>query len=91
MAGYRDSVRVNNLGSASRAYAITPHNDNALDPTVRALYIGTPGSTGSITVKLAGTDDDVVFTGIPAGTILPIIVTHVRDTGTDASDIVGLL
>ena len=38
------------------------------------LYIG---STGNVTVTTSGGDAGVVFTAVPAGTVLPVLVTAV--------------
>lgn len=71
---------------ASRAEEVSPHDTTALTRPSRALYIGT---TGDLTVTtVAG--DTVTFVAVPAGFLLPIRVTHVLDTGTDADDIVSL-
>jgi len=50
------------------------------------LYIGV---TGDVKVKtVAG--NDVVFTGVPAGSFMPVQVTQVFATGTTATNIVAL-
>lgn len=67
------------------AVAVTPSDATVLTPT-RALYIG---STGALTVKMAGDGAIVAFAAVPVG-IFPIQVTQVRATGTVASSIVAL-
>ncbi len=52
----------------------------------RALYVGTGGD---ISVIMDG-GQTVTFANVPDGTILPIRVSRVRSTGTDASDIVSI-
>lgn len=52
------------------------------------LYVG---ETGNVTGRASGDSTDVVFMGVPAGTILPVALTHVRKTGTTAGSMVGLL
>lgn len=73
------------------AVAVTPHDSNALTRETRAVWVG---GAGNITCRMrsAGqaTPSDVVFTGVPAGTLLPIRVTHVRATGTTATNMVAL-
>jgi hypothetical protein len=64
--------------------AVTP-SDSATIPTTRALYIGGSGSV--VVDDIVGT---VTYTGLSAGTILPIQVTRVRATGTTATSIVAL-
>ena len=50
------------------------------------LYVGV---TGDVKVKtVAG--NDVVFTGVPAGSFMPIQVDQVFATGTTATNIVAL-
>lgn len=70
-------------GPAKDAAAITP-GAGALGYTTRALFVG---GAGNITVTMAG-GQSVTFTGVPAGAILPICVTHV--TAATATNIVGM-
>jgi hypothetical protein len=73
------------------AAAVTPANDTDLPrfPT-RGLYVG--GTGGDVAVYMAGraSDTAVVFTGVPAGSTLPIRVDRVRVTSTTATGIVAL-
>jgi len=73
------------------AAAVTPDNDTDLPrfPT-RALYVG--GTGGDVEVYMAGraSDTSVVFTGIPAGSTLPIRVDRMLETSTTATGIVAL-
>jgi hypothetical protein len=71
---------------AGDAFAITPHNTTELLATTRGIYIG---GDGNITV-LMGSGNVVLFTGLLAGTLLPIRVRRVNATGTTATDLVGL-
>jgi hypothetical protein len=50
------------------------------------LYVGTGGT---LKVTTAG-GDDVTFTGIVAGTFVPVQVVKVWATGTSASNIIAL-
>lgn len=73
------------IGSARRYAAVTPHNTNTITE-FKALYVGVTGD-----VKVGNDDDDaVVFTGVPAGTVLPVFGNQVYDTGTTATNIVAL-
>ncbi len=74
----------NELPSAIAAN-ITPHDTNTLTYASRALYIG---GTGNVTVVMNGVS--VLFTGLPAGTILPIRTDKVMATGTTATSLVAL-
>jgi hypothetical protein len=69
------------------AFAITPSNTAAIDPLPKALYVG---STGNITLRSIDGGADVVFTGLQAGTILPVRAQFVRLTGTTATGILAL-
>ena len=75
------------IAPASSAFAITPHDSNALTNVVRGIYVG---GAGDIKVNMAGTGTAVVFTGVPAGTLLPIRATLVYATDTDATSLVGI-
>lgn len=71
---------------ATHAAAVTPDDDDALAAKPRALYVGVAGDVEVI--MLGG--ETVVFTAVPAGTMLPIRVTHVKAANTDASNIVAV-
>lgn len=76
------------------ALAVVASNTVALlaaptgNPTqyTRGLYVGVTGDVTVITRKA----QTVLFKAVPAGTILPIQVTHVKATGTTATDMVAL-
>jgi len=71
---------------ATKARAVTPHDDNDLDAGCRALYIGTAGD-----IVLIPSEDTaaVTFPDCPAG-ILPVATKRVLATGTEADGIVAL-
>jgi len=71
--------------SAYEATAVTLSDSTVLPPT-RALYIG---AAGNLKVTMAyGTE--VTFSGLNAGSILPIQVTKCWSTGSTAASIVAL-
>lgn len=72
--------------SAHSAEAVTKSDSTALKPT-RALFVG---GAGSVKVDMADTGTAVTFTGVQAGTLLPIQVVKVYSTDTTATDIVAL-
>ncbi len=72
---------------ATRAAAVTPHDTNELDCVTRGIFVGTGGD---LAVVMADDSAAVTFTNVPNGTILPIRVKQVLDTGTDADDILAL-
>lgn len=69
------------------AAAVTP-NDSAdlARVATRALYVG---GAGNIAVVMSG-GGTVTFSGIAAGSILPIRVDRVNSTSTTATNIVAL-
>lgn len=80
---------------AQRAAAVVP-SDTANIPSVSTadgtgnngcvLYVGV---AGDVKVKTVG-GDDVVFTGVLAGSFIPVQVLRVFATGTKATNIVAL-
>lgn len=74
--------------SALRAVAVTPNDDDDLAHITSGLWIG---ATGDVTVIPANNANDapITFAAIPAGTLLPLSVRRVMDTGTDATQIVA--
>lgn len=71
--------------SARRAAAVTL-SDSAILENTRALYIGGAGNL-KVTMVEGG---DVTFSGLNAGTILPIQVTKAYSTGSTATNIIAL-
>jgi hypothetical protein len=71
---------------ASNAVAITAHDTNELANVSRAIYVG--GAGNIVAVMLSG--QTVTFTGVLAGTILPIRVKQVKSTSTTATALVNL-
>jgi hypothetical protein len=82
----------NDTKPATGARAVTP-TDNTAIPVTRALYVG---GAGNIVVKMADVVDPtaagntVTFTGVLAGSVLPISVKCVNSTSTTATSIVAL-
>lgn len=71
---------------AKNAFAVTPHDSNALTSDTRGIYIG---ATGDMVLVTTG-GDTVTFVGLPTGTILPVRANIIKSTGTTATSIVGL-
>ena len=83
MAGsYRSA---NATVSAHSAFVVTP-SDATILPVTRGLYVG---GTGNHSVVMAEDQNSVIFSAVPAGTILPIQVTQVL-AATTATLIVAL-
>lgn len=67
-----------------RAVAVTPSDATVLQKT-RALYVG---GAGNMAVRIGGST--VLFSGIPAGTLLELEVDQVLATSTTATLITAL-
>jgi hypothetical protein len=67
------------------AEAVTPSDVTNLTNPARGLWVG---GTGAVSVEMYG-GGTAVFSGIPAGTLLPVQCTRVNATGTTASLIVA--
>lgn len=76
-----------NTDPATDGFPIIPNDTLNLVETTRAIYVG---GGGAITLTLlSGTQ--LVFANIPSGTMLPVRAVLIKATGTDASDLVGLV
>ncbi len=82
LSGVPDSLS----SPARRAWAVTPHNTNELTALPKALLIG---GAGDIVLRASASLADVTLT-VAAGQCLPIRASHVRATGTTATNIVAL-
>ena len=69
---------------ASRPYTL--YNTPDIPNNGAVLYVGVAGDVDVIT---AG-GDEVTFTGVLAGSFIPVQVTRVKDTSTTASGIIAL-
>jgi hypothetical protein len=68
------------------AVVVTPSNSVNLTGAPRALFVGGAGNISLVTA--AG--NTVVFTGVAAGSILPVRVQRVNLTDTTATNIVAI-
>jgi hypothetical protein len=73
-------------GAAFYAFAIVP-SDSAAVAAPKGIYVG---GAGNITLRCASSQADVVFMGVPVGTVLHLNVAYLRATGTTATNLVGL-
>jgi len=71
---------------ASNAVAITPNNSTDLATVTRGIYVGV---SGDLKVDMFG-GQTVTFKDLAAGVLHPIRVKRVYQTGTDATDIIGV-
>ena len=77
--------QIANLEVASNAASVTP-NDSADLSNPGQLYIGGTGNVNVDTIN----GQTIVFSGVPVGTILPVVVKRVRSTSTTATNILVL-
>ena len=73
-------------GPANHIAAVTPNDSTDLAYVTTGLFVG---GAGNIKVTTSGGDTGT-FTGVAAGSILPVRVTRVWATGTTATNIVAL-
>ncbi|MXP28668.1 hypothetical protein GRI58_07525 [Porphyrobacter algicida] len=67
------------------AFTIAPNDTNKLDEIPKAFAVG---SAGTIVVRAIDSSEDVLLT-VVAGQIVPLRISHVRDSGTSVTGIVG--
>jgi hypothetical protein len=75
--------------AATGAVAHTKDDDVTFHPT-RAVYVGDVSGGGAMKVDMADGNTAVVFSGIVAGSILPLSVTRIYATDTTAAGFVLL-
>lgn len=76
------------IGHAEKAVTVDVSSTNqefALG--FRALFVGGAGNV-AVTMKGGG---DVTFTGVAAGTVLPISASMIKNSGTTATNMTALL
>lgn len=74
-------------GPATKCAEVAPNDSTDLADSARALYVA---GAGDIELIPVGQSAAVTFTGVPAGSILPVRVARVLATGTTATGIVAL-
>lgn len=75
------------ISPAGNVWPITPDDEVAISPVPRSLYVGTGGT---IILRAVDGQVDVAIVNVPDGAVLDIRAAIVRESGTTASDIVGL-
>lgn len=75
-----------NASSARNAVAVTKSDSTVLSNVI-GLFVG---GAGAVTV-VTSAGDTVLFSAVPAGAVIPLVVTKVKSTGTDATGIVAFL
>ncbi|MBY5821473.1 hypothetical protein [Rhizobium leguminosarum] len=71
---------------ASGFAAITPHDSTDLTYVTRAIFVGGAGNLVAVDEQ----NNAVTFTGVTAGSVLPIRVRRVNSTSTTATALVAL-
>lgn len=86
--GY-DGQRTGWDSPCANAEVITPDDSNDLSINTRAVWVG---GAGNLNVDMVGAKGSttVLFSGITAGTVLPIQVKRIRSTSTTATLIVAM-
>jgi len=82
-----DSDTAKMLGGQD-AFVITPDDEEDLPYVTRGIYVGTPGD---LTVDMYGGGTNVTWPNLAAGVTHSIWATKVYETGTTASQILGVL
>lgn len=75
------------IASSINPYPIVPHDTDPLPVVPKAVYVGV---SGDVVVRGIGASEDAIFKNCLAGMTLAIRVSHVRATGTTASDLVAM-
>ncbi|KUO53190.1 MAG: hypothetical protein APF82_00965 [Sphingomonadales bacterium BRH_c42] len=75
------------ISSSRNPYAITPHDTDPLPIVPKAIFVGT---AGDVTLRGVNGEADVTFRNLVAGYELCVRASHVRATGTTASDLIAL-
>lgn len=70
----------------SRAFAVSPNDSVDLSIVTRALWVG---GAGDVKVTTLG-GDTVTFSGVTAGSLIPIRVSRIFSTLTTATLILGI-
>ncbi|MEP1422971.1 MAG: hypothetical protein ABJK59_14485 [Erythrobacter sp.] len=69
-------------------FNIAPSDNTELGFIPKAIYVG---AGGDLVVSSSRTNTEVTFRNVPSGAILDIRPAAVRQTGTTATDLVGLI
>jgi hypothetical protein len=76
-----------NLLTASRKpYAIVPHDTNPLPIVPKGIYVGTGGA---VTLRGVDAGADVTYRNLADGSYVAVRASHVRATGTTATNLIA--
>jgi len=76
------------IAPARECFAITVSDTDDLQHVPKAIYVG---GGGDLTLRAVDSAQSVSFRNVPNGTILSVRAIAVLESGTTASDLVGLL
>ena len=82
-----ENYAIGKTESAIDAFIVTPHDTVDFAEQARALYVGVSGDIVLITPK----NTSVPLVNVVAGSILPISFIRINATGTEATNLVGLV
>ena len=71
---------------ANRWESVTPHDSTNLTYWPRAIYVGGAGNISAVDIN----NNAVTFTGVAAGSVLPIRPKRINSTGTTATGLVAI-
>lgn len=75
-----------NTNTAVQAFTIVPSDSAALTVQPYGIYVGTGGD---VTLRAVGSTVDVTYKNLPDASYIAVRASHVRATGTTATDLIG--
>ena len=85
----KDRKFMNPTMGSKTAFSVTPDDNTELSGDARALYIGGAGNI-KLQLRDMASGSVVIFQGVPAGALLPVLPRRVYSTDTTATNIIGL-
>tara|TARA_R110000868_G_scaffold32613_1_gene118683 strand:- start:1301 stop:1573 length:273 start_codon:yes stop_codon:yes gene_type:complete len=74
------------MTSSRKPFPIVPHDSNPLAIIPKGIYVGTGGDVVLRGVEGTG---DVTYKNLPSASYIAVQASHVRATGTTASDMIA--
>ena len=71
---------------ARSAFAVVPDDEDELPRVPKGIFVGTGGD---VTLRAVDSGADVVYRNLPDASYIAVRVSHVRATGTTATDMVA--
>lgn len=69
-----------------RPFVIVPHDRNRLPIVPKGIYVGTGGD---VTLRGIEAESDVTYRNLPDASYISVRASHVRATGTTATDLIA--